>query len=62
VRHPGITIAVSPCSNPEMSLQEALAADGYDGDLVVEMEVADRENTLRYLADAVDYIEERMPA
>jgi hypothetical protein len=29
---------------------------GYDGDYVVEMEVADRENTLRYLAGAVEYL------
>ena len=33
-----------------------LVADGYDGDVVVEMEVKDRENTLKYLGDALDYI------
>ena len=31
---------------------------GYAGDYVVEMEVQDRENTLRYLADARTYIAE----
>lgn len=29
---------------------------GYTGDYVVEMEVADPENTLRYLADALAYL------
>lgn len=29
---------------------------GYDGDYVVEMEVEDKENTLEYLADALDYV------
>ena len=32
---------------------------GYDGDYVIEMEVKDRENTLRYLADAVRYVRQR---
>jgi sugar phosphate isomerase/epimerase len=36
-----------------------LRADGYTGDYVVEMEVADRENTLRYLAEAVVYLREQ---
>lgn len=31
---------------------------GYDGDYVVEMEVDDKENTLRYLADAIAYLRE----
>ncbi|MCC7353421.1 MAG: sugar phosphate isomerase/epimerase [Anaerolineae bacterium] len=30
---------------------------GYTGDFVVEMEVADRENTLQYLAEARDYLQ-----
>ncbi len=30
---------------------------GYAGDFVVEMEVQDRENTLKYLAEARDYIQ-----
>ncbi|MEW6356967.1 MAG: sugar phosphate isomerase/epimerase family protein [Planctomycetota bacterium] len=29
---------------------------GYAGDYVVEMEVKDKENTLRYLAEAIDYV------
>jgi len=33
-----------------------LAEAGYDGDFVVEMEVADKDNTLRYLAEARDYL------
>lgn len=36
-----------------------LRALGYDGDYVVEMEVSDREHTLRYLADALHYLQER---
>ena len=43
------------------SLLERLAADGYDGDVVVEMEVADRENTLTYLGDALRYVKEHLP-
>ena len=39
-----------------------LAADGYDGDLVVEMEVADKENTLQYLADALRYVQQHLPS
>ena len=39
-----------------------LADDGYDGDLVVEMEVADKENTLQYLGDALRYVEKHLPA
>jgi len=35
-----------------------LRSTGYTGDYVVEMEVADKENTLRYLSDAVEYLEE----
>lgn len=34
-----------------------LRAAGYRGDYVVEMEVKDRENTLRYLAEARQYLE-----
>lgn len=37
-----------------------LLDDGYAGDVVVEMEVADRDNTLDYLADALDYIKEHV--
>lgn len=33
-----------------------LKADRYAGDVVVEMEVADRENTLTYLQGAYDYV------
>lgn len=29
---------------------------GYDGDYVIEMEVKDRENTLKYIADALHYL------
>jgi sugar phosphate isomerase/epimerase len=36
-----------------------LRAMGYDGDYVVEMEVADREHTLRYLQQALRYLQER---
>ncbi|MGQ9807666.1 MAG: sugar phosphate isomerase/epimerase family protein [Armatimonadota bacterium] len=32
---------------------------GYKGDFVVEMEVEDRDNTLRYLSDAIEYLCER---
>jgi sugar phosphate isomerase/epimerase len=35
-----------------------LRADGYDGDVVIEMEVADKENTLTYLAEALTYSRE----
>ncbi|MFW6162360.1 MAG: sugar phosphate isomerase/epimerase family protein [Planctomycetota bacterium] len=42
-------------------LFQRLVADGYDGDVVVEMEVADKENTLRYLADALAYVKEHVP-
>lgn len=38
-----------------------LVEDEYDGDVVVEMEVVDKENTLRYLGDALRYIEENTP-
>ncbi|HDZ44037.1 MAG TPA: sugar phosphate isomerase/epimerase [Phycisphaerae bacterium] len=37
-------------------LFEHMRSTGYQGDYVVEMEVTDRENTLRYLTDAVEYI------
>lgn len=37
-------------------LFESLAAAGYCGKYVVEMEVADKENTIRYLADALAYL------
>ncbi|HUT32390.1 MAG TPA: sugar phosphate isomerase/epimerase [Planctomycetota bacterium] len=33
-----------------------LVADGYGGDVVVEMETQDKENRLRYLGEALDYI------
>jgi len=33
-----------------------LSSMGYTGDVVVEMEVEDRENTTRYLREAVDYL------
>ena len=39
-------------------LSRRLAADGYDGDVVIEMEVEDKENTLEYLADALRYAKE----
>jgi len=42
-------------------LLERLVADGYDGDVVVEMEVADRANTLTYLGDALRYVKEHLP-
>ena len=32
-------------------------AVGYTGDYVVEMEVADKENTLKYLAEARAYMQ-----
>ena len=31
---------------------------GYDGDYVVEMEVEDRQNALRYLAEAIEYVQQ----
>lgn len=34
----------------------SMRAGGYEGDYVVEMEVEDRRNTLRYLAEAIEYI------
>jgi sugar phosphate isomerase/epimerase len=43
-------------------LFDRLVADGYGGDVVVEMEVADKENTLAYLGDALTYIQEHVPA
>ena len=39
------------------ALFAAMKAMGYTGDYVVEMEVADAENTLTYLADAIAYLE-----
>lgn len=33
-----------------------LVADGYEGDVVVEMETQDKENRLRYLGEALEYI------
>jgi sugar phosphate isomerase/epimerase len=36
----------------------AMKAMGYTGDYVVEMEVADAENTLNYLANAIRYLQE----
>lgn len=38
-----------------------LVADGYGGDVVVEMETQDRENRLRYLGEALRYIKEQTP-
>lgn len=35
-----------------------LAKDKYDGDIVIEMEVTDGENTLDYLGNALNYINE----
>ena len=35
---------------------------GYAGDYVVEMEVADAENTLQYLADAIEYLKDNCEA
>jgi sugar phosphate isomerase/epimerase len=37
-------------------LFELLATGGYKGKIVVEMEVKDRENTVKYLADALTYL------
>ncbi|KPK80538.1 MAG: hypothetical protein AMJ81_11910 [Phycisphaerae bacterium SM23_33] len=34
----------------------SMRAGGYEGDYVIEMEVEDRRNTLRYLAEAIEYI------
>ncbi len=34
---------------------------GYTGDYVVEMEVEDSENTLKYLEDAILYIQQHEP-
>jgi len=48
-----------PFGNGEIDLPGLFArlhADHYQGKLVVEMEVADRENTPRYLADALRYL------
>jgi len=41
------------------ALFDHLGGMGYGGDYVIEMEVADRENTLRYLADAIGYVLQR---
>lgn len=38
-----------------------LVADGYDGDVVVEMETQDKENRLRYLGEALTYVKEHTP-
>jgi sugar phosphate isomerase/epimerase len=38
------------------ALFRRLEDGGYRGDYVVEMEVADREHTLRYLREAIDYL------
>jgi sugar phosphate isomerase/epimerase len=38
-----------------------MASVGYTGNYVVEMEVKDRENTLRYLAEALEYVREHDP-
>jgi sugar phosphate isomerase/epimerase len=48
-----------PFGNGEIDLSGLfghLRAVGYQGDIVVEMEVADRENTLNYLRDAKQYM------
>ena len=42
-------------------LFERLKDDGYEGDVVVEMEVEDKKNTLRYLGDAYQYVKEHAP-
>ena len=44
-----------------VALFQHLESVGYAGDYVVEMEVADPENTLAYLADAFAYIQEHKP-
>lgn len=49
-----------PFGTGEIDLQglvRRLVADGYAGDVVVEMENADKENTLRYLGQAREYLE-----
>lgn len=38
-----------------------LESVGYDGDYVIEMENTDRENTISYLADALDYVQQHAP-
>lgn len=38
-------------------LFQHLRAVGYSGKYVVEMEVEDRENTLKYLGDAIEYVQ-----
>lgn len=43
-------------------LLQRLAADGYAGDIVIEMEVEDRENTLEYLGAALKYVEQHTPS
>ena len=53
-----------PFGTGEIDLPGLLARlieDGYEGDVVVEMEVEDRENTLQYLGDALAYVREHMP-
>ena len=42
-------------------LLQRLSADGYAGDVVIEMEVEDRENTLRYLGEALEYVQQHTP-
>jgi len=42
------------------ALFRRLVEDGYHGDIVVEMEVADRQNTLTYLRDALLYVKEHL--
>ena len=68
VRHVHIKDQIGPQSIPfgkgEIDLSglfARLVEDGYEGDVVVEMEVRDRENTLAYLADALQYIKENAP-
>lgn len=41
-------------------LVQRLVSDGYEGDVVVEMENTDKENTLRYLGQAREYLEVAM--
>ena len=48
-----------PFGTGEIDLPAVFAstqAAGYEGNYVVEMEVADAENTLRYLAEAIEYV------
>jgi len=44
-----------------LGLFSILVTDGYNGDMVIEMEVADKKNTLNYLKDALRFVKGNMP-